>query len=348
MTEYFLKKFVLTQANNILVIVGQLTYPDQVFLNRIKKECGDKRIFIIHNLKNLEQREHVEDYIRDDLKLSLTFELKENNMIIFEDISEHEKEKSNHIYYTEVSNDNDYQMQQDIVHLIMAKDKTEAGNYYNESTINYIKNQIVTFVGIKKFPIEEKVKEFLFQISKDIMEEPIDDIDKIKIEDKCIKLSAEDGKEFKLKKCLVDELGMNLFVGTKYKPKYRYFKKKNEKDNKDVFVIQFAMNGSYKNLRCRVNVAGEFIFFTISGEKNTKIKNPKEGQSGKQVKEQSEIQNEKQSEKQEGNSTREEGYFSFEIKVPTSQVILADHKVQKIDKNYGLLSLEFDLLEENS
>jgi hypothetical protein len=108
------------------------------------------------------------------------------------------------------------------------------------------------------------------------------------------------------------------------------------------------MNGSYKNLRCRVNVAGEFIFFTISGEKNTKIKNPKEGQSGKQVQEQSEIQNEKQSEKQEGNSTREEGYFSFEIKVPTSQVILADHKVKNIDKNYGLLSLEFDLLEENS
>ena len=254
-------------------------------------------------------------------------------MIIFEDIPEEEKEKSNHIYYTEESNDNDDdQMQQDIVHLIMAKDKTEAGNYYNESTINYIKNQIVTFVGIKKFPIEEKVKEFLFQISKDIMEEPIDDIDKIKIEDKCIKLSDEDGKEFKLKKCTFDELGMNLFVGTKYKPKYRYFKKKNEKDNKDVFVIQFAMNGAIKDLRCRVNVAGEYYFFTISGYKNTNIKNPKE----------------EQSEKPDGNSTREEGYFSFEIKVPNSQILLADHKVKSKSKNYGLVNLEFDLLDENS
>ena len=334
MTEYFLQKFVLTQANILLVIVGQLTYPDQVFLNRIKKECGDKRIFIIHNLKNLEEREHVENYITDDLKLSLTFELKENNMIIFEDISEKEKEKSNHIYYTEESDDDDDdQMQQDIVHLIMAKDKTEAGDYYNESTINYIKNQIVTFVGIKKFPIEEKVKEFLFQISKDIMEEPIDDIEKIKIEDKYIKLSAEDGKEFKLKKCLVDELGMNLFVGTKYKPKYRYFKKKkNEKDNKDVFVIQFAMNGAIKELRCRVNVAGEYYFFTISGYKNTNTKNPKE----------------QQSEKPDGNSTREEGYFSFEIKVPNSQILLADHRIKNKSKNYGLVNLEFDLLDENS
>ena len=64
------------------------------------------------------------------------------------------------------------------------------------------------------------------------MEEPIKDEKKILIEDKFIRLSAEEGKEFKLKKCLIDELGMNLFVGTKYKPKYRYFIKKDEKENK--------------------------------------------------------------------------------------------------------------------
>ena len=101
----------------------------------------------------------------------------------------------------------------------MAKEDTEAGKYYNKTTIDYIKNQIVVFVGIKKFPIEEKIKEFLFKVSKDIMEDPIDKIDKIVIEDNFIRLSAEEGKEFKLKKCLDDELGMNLFVGIKYKPK---------------------------------------------------------------------------------------------------------------------------------
>ena len=99
-----------------------------------------------------------------------------------------------------------------------------------------------------------------------------------------------------------------------------------------MFVIQFAMNGSCKELGCRVFVAGELNFFTISGYKNTNTKNQKE----------------EQYEKIEGNSTREEGYFSFEIKVPTSQVILADHKVKKISKNYGSLNLEFDLLDENS
>ena len=211
----------------------------------------------------------------------------------------------------------------------MAKEDTEAGKYYNKTTIDYIKNQIVVFVGIKKFPIEEKIKEFLFKVSKDIMEEPIDKIDKIIIEDKFIKLSAEEGKEFKLKKCLIDELGMNLFVGTKYKPKYRYFikKDKDEKSNNiNVFVIQFAMNGSVKGLKCKVSVSGEYYFFTISGEKVINNEN----------------------EKLEGLSNREEGYFSFEIKVPNSQILLAEHKVKKRSKMYGLVTLEFALLDQQS
>ena len=161
------------------------------------------------------------------------------------------------------------------------------------------------------------------------MEEPIDNIDKIKIEDKCIKLSVEDRKKFKLKKCTIDELGMNLFVGTKYKPKYRYFikKDKDEKSNNiNVFVIQFAMNGSVKGLKCKVSVSGEYYFFTISGEKVINNEN----------------------EKLEGLSNREEGYFSFEIKVPNSQILLADHRIKNKSKNYGLVNLEFDLLDENS
>ena len=53
------------------------------------------------------------------------------------------------------------------------------------------------------------------------MEEPID-INKIKIEDKFIKLSAEDENEFKLKKCTFDELGNEFEQNIN---KYRYFKK---------------------------------------------------------------------------------------------------------------------------
>ena len=101
---------------------------------------------------------------------------------------------------------------------------------------------------------------------------------------------------------------------------------KDEKGNKkNIFVIQFAMNGSVKELKCKVSVSGEYYFFTISGEK---------------------VINE--NEKLEGLSNREEGYFSFEIKVPNSQILLAEHKVKKKSKMYGLVTLEFALLDQQS
>ena len=40
-----------------------------------------------------------------------------------------------------------------IIHLIMANDKSEAGSYYNESTIYFIKKLIQTNLNFVKFPI---------------------------------------------------------------------------------------------------------------------------------------------------------------------------------------------------
>ena len=72
------------------------------------------------------------------------------------------------------------------------------------------------------------------------------------------------------------------------------------------------MNGSVKGLKCKVSVSGEYYFFTISGEKVINNEN----------------------EKLEGLSNREDGYFSFEIKVPNSQILLAEHKVKKKSKKF--------------
>ena len=329
MTEYFLQKFVISQANILICVVGQLTYSEQKFLNKIKKECGDKTLFIIHNLQNFSKKEQVDDYIKDILECSLTFKLKEFTMVSFEELNQNQ---NNH-YFTEVFSDE--KNEQDIVHLIMAKEKTEAGDFYNDSTINYIKNQIIAFVGIEEFPIEEKLKEFLYQISSEIMEEKIKK-ENIEFSNKLFKIKKEESNSLKLKKCLIDELGMNSFTETKFKPKYRYYKTKDGK----TFVIQIIMCGKATGFRPgkpKIAESGEYYVFPIQG---TKV-----------IDDQETTKTEDTSESDKNKffiHKRENGFFSFDIKVPASEITLASHKPKgKPVKKNGIITIEYELLQNN-
>ena len=341
MTECLLQKFVLTQANILICVVGELTYSEQKFLNKIKKDIQDKRLFVVHNLQNFTKKEQVVNYIKDILMISLTFKLKEYVMINFE--NQNENEKKNNLYYLEQfeedKEDENTQIEHDIVHLIMANDKSEAGDYYNESTIKYLKNQISTFVGIKKFPIEEKLKKFLFNISKEIMEEQIKNINDINTDDNRIKL---DGEAFKLKKCLVDELGINNFVGTQYRPKYRYFKSGDGKS----FFIQFIMCGSVSDLRVKVDQIEGNYYFTITGKKNLEKPNDNSNKT-----EENDNSNEKEKEKGkciDQFNKREEGPFILDFKVSTNQILLSNTKVKSRKKDNGIITLEFSLLPNDN
>ena len=347
MTECLLQKFVLTQANILICVVGELTYSEQKFLNKIKKDIQDKRLFVVHNLQNFTKKEQVVNYIKDILMISLTFKLKEYVMIDFENKSENERKNANNLYYLEqFDDDNEDDLttskindNQDIVHLIMANDESEAGKYYNESTIKYLKNQISTFVGIKKFPIEEKLKKFLFNISKEIMEEQIKDINDINTDDNHIKL---DGEAFKLKKCLVDELGINNFVGTQYRPKYRYFKSGDGKS----FFIQFIMCGSVSDLRVKVDQIEGNYYFTITGKKNLEKPNDNSNKT-----EENDNSNEKEKEKGkciDQFNKREEGPFILDFKVSTNQILLSNTKVKSRKKDNGIITLEFSLLPNDN
>ena len=341
MTECLLQKFVLTQANILICVVGELTYSEQKFLNKIKKDIQDKRLFVVHNLQNFTKKEQVVNYIKDILMISLTFKLKEYVMINFE--NQNENEEKNNLYYLEQfeedKEDENTQIEHDIVHLIMANDNSEAGKYYNESTIKYLKNQISTFVGIKKFPIEEKLKKFLFNISKEIMEEQIKEINDINTDDNRIKL---DGEAFKLKKCLVDELGINNFVGTQYRPKYRYFKSGDGKS----FFIQFIMCGSVSDLRVKVDQIEGNYYFTITGKKNLEKPNDNSNKT-----EENDNSNEKEKEKGkciDQFNKREEGPFILDFKVSTNQILLSNTKVKSRKKENGIITLEFSLLPNDN
>ena len=368
MTEYFLQKFVLTQANILVCLVGQLTFYDQKFLSKIRNECGDKTLFVLHNLQNLTTLHEVDQYINEVLKCSLTFKLKENKCMDFDNKSKEIKE--NNIFYTEIyedieKNDNNKD-EKDIVHLIMARENTEAGDYYNNSTINYIKNHIISYIGIEKFPVKEKIKDFLFETSKEIMEEGIETEDEIKIiEDKNeIKEIIEEDKKQKSEKNKKkkeedkkddenekkEEKEVKSLIKLYPKPNKKYTLKKylidelgqnilvgtafrpkyryykDTQNNK--FIVQISMCGGVRNLKFKPKVVEDNYYFHIEGYKTFNVINPKEEIEKPEYK----------------KNIREYGFFDFDIIVSTDEVVLANNKF-KYSKEYGIITFEFDLFD---
>ena len=76
-TDFFLQRFIIENANVILLVVGKLSIDDQFFLNKLTKLIKDdhtmflQKIIVIHNLMTMEKIKTVEDYIENTLKKSL-------------------------------------------------------------------------------------------------------------------------------------------------------------------------------------------------------------------------------------------------------------------------------------
>ena len=84
MREFFLQSFIIKESDILLIVVGKLTYSEQLLINKIKEESKKlkkTKIFIIHNLQEFRTKEQVQDYIKDSLLKSATFNLKKRTWI---------------------------------------------------------------------------------------------------------------------------------------------------------------------------------------------------------------------------------------------------------------------------
>ena len=238
-TDYFLQKFIIDSADVLLCVVNKLNLSDQKFLLRIQKEIHNKKIFVIHNLKTFTKKKQVEDYIENTLLKSLTFKLEKSTFTVFEKDIEFFKNK-NKEYYKQVFDDDDDNNKKniEIIHLFMAKiggkkDENEASDYYNESTLYFIKNNIISNTHNNKFPIKEKVKYFLKAHSEDFFNEPFDDNCKLEIKEE--KLEYE-GKDYELKECILDELGIPFFIQSNYLPNHRIYLGEYKNEGNKLFI----------------------------------------------------------------------------------------------------------------
>ena len=224
-TDFFLQRFIVENANVILLVVGKLSIEDQFFLNKLTKLIREnnkvflQKIIIIHNLMTMKEIKVVQDYIENTLKKSLTFTLLERDDLIME---EEPNKDYNKIRYFEEDKESS---SKDIIHLIMAQEGSEAGKYYNDSTIDYIRKSGGAVLNSREFDIVERLKQYFCDVSKTIVK--FDDPNE-KIIPENISIIEDNGDEkLKLnygKKLTLETFDGDLFTGTfgesKFNPKF--------------------------------------------------------------------------------------------------------------------------------
>ena len=312
-TESFLQSFIISTSDLLLVVIDKLSFSEQKLINKIKGEIKTnktkKQIFIIHNLKTYRTREQMEKYIDDILNKSATFKLRRG-----ETITSNINKVKNGTYFTEINNDKDLS----VFHLLFAADGSEAGDYYNNYTIDFIEEKYNDDLNKHKFDVIEEIKSKIAEYSPRYLTEKFDKKDlnsnEESLNDKVIKLKEK--KQLILKKCQIDEIGFQTFKINGFEPRYNYFK------NKNCLEIRAELPGNVvPNVKKPQNIDGNTII-NIYGEKK-KDKVP---------------------EKLEDNlfNTREFGNFNLEIPFKNSDIKINPEIKEKSIKN-GILSLKYDI-----
>ena len=364
-TEQFIKDFVIYTSKLIIIVVGQLTISEQLFIYNLKKNFSNsKDIIIIHNLLNFVKIKQVQDYLEQVLFKSIYFNLEERIFSVIESapVSDDKNQKKfNKKFYIEKFDGLNDQQEVTIRHLIYANDskESEAGNFYNYSTIKIIRNAIKAITNrVKNFDIIDELKKYLAEKCRDYMELNDDQNNKDKNNKKDIIIpinynniiiedeknqNENDSKKFimklndkisnlNLKKLSTDESGNFKYTGNSFVPPYSYYKKtvkrnfldkkSKEDEDVDVLIIMIELPGEIEDFRPKINSTG-------SGKYNISISGVKKLSKIKDV--------------SYLYSDLDENEFRIDFEINMDEIELKSNKLLKTNKNNGIIKLYYEI-----
>ena len=237
-----------------------MTLTDQKFINRIIKHYANKKIFIIHNLKTFVEKYQVEDYIKDTLLKSLTFDLEKEKY--YDLANPNKKDEKNQYFFKQKLKENN----RIIIHLIIANNDSPAGKYYNQFAIGYLNKQLRQVKEKKPFDVVNNLKEFLVTISGDIFKSKLEQ-NLITEDGSIIKINSD---KLELKDCSIDELGNNIITENVFKPKYRcgFYTDHEKKENK--LIIEIELFGIW-NIMQNITTKDNHFIISVKGKKEKEI-----------------------------------------------------------------------------
>ena len=287
-TEIFIQDFIIKKSNILIVVVDQLTFSEQKLINRLKNENFEK-LFIIHNIQFFGNKEIIEDYIENIIKKSIFSNLVKGYIINMDENNSNLNKNNSNLneepyYYKEkefgIKNNKENTKQQTIIHLFMAKEGSDAGKFFNDKTIDFIRTEMMAQTKKKTFDVLEEIKKFLsfnsiiYMIKEKNKEKPIDkDEIEIKTENDITYLQCKN-KDFQLKDCIINEMGISNFTSENsinpsfmcYKGKYEN-KKKNEEWPALIVKTEMFVNTQDIETSKLLSDDNETMNITISCEK---------------------------------------------------------------------------------
>ncbi|EAR93118.2 hypothetical protein TTHERM_00449680 (macronuclear) [Tetrahymena thermophila SB210] len=153
-TEQLQQGFIIQYSQILIIVISNLTQEDVNFINKMSNTFDQneayrqKRIFVIHNLKNSHLSQNVYNYIQ---QLKKIFPIREQSINTFK-----QPEYKQNTIFIDIINQN-------VNHLIMAHQISEAGEEYNKFTIKYLKQVIVFCTSQIRFNPVQKFKDYLNQ-----------------------------------------------------------------------------------------------------------------------------------------------------------------------------------------
>ena len=281
--ELFIQDFIIEKSNILIVVVNLLTFSEQKLINRLKNTDYDK-IFVIHNLQFFTNIDTIMEHIKNVVEKSLFSNLQRRNIPNL-DQNQNNDETSNSLkpfYFKEIDigisqNANNSNQQKEILHLFMGREGSDAGNYFNHHTINYIKHLLLERTNKKIFNIIDELKKSLVFNSNQYM---IKTEKKSPITSDDLEIDESDGtflkckNDFQLKDCIINEMGeSNFSTENSINPSYICFKGEYVKKKKNdiiekwpALVIKTEMFEDPNNIDIKTNKSddNEYMYINIS------------------------------------------------------------------------------------
>ena len=278
-TEIFIQDFIIRKSNILIVVVDQLTFSEQKLINRLKYNKNYDKLFVIHNTQFFEDKETIKAHIENVVKKSIFSNL-EKGYIIFDINSNDDKsdksDKSDKPFYykeKEIGKQKKGNPQQEIIHLFMAKEGSEAGNYFNKITIDFIRNKIKTETRPIIFDVIKEVKSFLSECSiqymiKEVNKDRPITVDEIEIDDKTDNTYLIcKNKNFELKNYVMDEMGMgNFTTENSINPSYVCYKGEYKKSPYLIVQAEMFVNSKI-DVKQQISDDNQTMNISISCEK---------------------------------------------------------------------------------